>query len=86
MNIRISHLICFIFGLFIESVLTASMINGKLTTRCSKLKFKRKDGKTQYLFGPDDKRDFLTITYSLGEDQYDEVVPDIYKEGDIKNE
>lgn len=84
MDIRISNIVCFILGLFVESVLVSSMINGKLSTRCSKLKFKRKDGRTQYLFGPDDKHDLLTIAYSLSEDTYSEVVPDIYEE--IENE
>ena len=79
-------IICFIAGIWIEYFMMSTMINGKPTLKCSTLKFKRKDGRTQYLFGPDDKRDFLTIIYSLSGDQYNEVIPDIYTEGDIKNE
>lgn len=79
MNITIC-LICFILGLFIESILTSSMINGKLSIRCSKLKFKTKDGKYQYLFGPNDKHDFAAIIYSLNENLYGEVISEIDKE------
>lgn len=73
-------LVCFIFGLFIENILVSSMINGKLSIRCSKLKFKTKDGKDQYLLGPDDKHDFATIIYSLNENLYGEVISEIDKE------
>lgn len=71
---------CFVLGLFTECFLISSMINGKLTGRCSKLKFQRKDGRTQYLFGPDSKNDFATLIYSLNENIYGDVVTEIDKE------
>lgn len=71
---------CFIFGLFIEYILISSMINGKLSFKYSKLKFKTKDNKDQYLFGPSDKHDFATLIYSLNKDIYGEVVSEIDKE------
>lgn len=80
MSITISHIICFILGLFIESVLTSSMINGRLSIKFSKLKFKRKNGRTQYLFGPDSKTDFAILIYSLNENIYGDVVTEIDKE------
>lgn len=70
---------CFILGLFIENILVSSMINGKLSIRYSKLKFKRKNRRYQYLFGPNDKRDFATLIYSLNTDIYGEVVTEIDK-------
>lgn len=73
-------LFCFIFGLFIEYILISSMINGKLSFKYSKLKFKTKDNKDQYLFGPSDKHDFATLIYSLNKDIYGEVVSEIDKE------
>lgn len=73
-------LVCFIFGLFIENILISSMINGKLSFKYSKLKFKTKDNKDQYLFGPSDKHDFATLIYSLNKDIYGEVVSEIDKE------
>lgn len=71
---------CFVLGLFAECFLISSMINGKLTGRCSKLKFKRKDGRTQYLFGPDSKTDFAILIYSLNENIYGDVISEIDKE------
>jgi len=55
------------------------MINGKLTGRCSKLKFQIKDGRTQYLFGPDSKTDFAILIYSLNDNIYGDVVTEIDK-------
>lgn len=71
---------CFVLGLFVETFLISSMINGKLTTRYSKLKFKRKDGRTQYLFGPDSKNDFAVLIFSLNENIYGDVISEIDKE------
>lgn len=71
---------CFIFGLFIENILVSSMINGKISFKYSKLKFKTKDSKEQYLFGPSDKHDFAALIYSLNTDIYGEVISEIDKE------
>ena len=71
---------CFVLGLFAECFLISSMINGKLTGRCSTLKFKRKDGRTQYLFGPDSTTDFAILIYSLNENIYGDVISEIDKE------
>ena len=80
MSITISHIICFILGLFIESVLTSSMINGRLSITFSKLKFKRKNGRDQYIFGPYEKDDFAALIYALNEIIYGEAVSEIDKE------
>ena len=73
-------IVCFIIGMWIEHFMMSTMINGKLTGRCSKLKFQRKDGRTQYLFGPDSKTDFAILIYSLNENIYGDVVTEIDKE------
>lgn len=80
MSITISHIICVILGLFVESILTASMINGRLSITFSKLKFKRKNGRDQYLFGPYKKDDFAVLIYTLNENIYGDVVTEIDKE------
>lgn len=73
-------IICFIAGIWIEYFMMSTMINGKPTLKCSTLKFKTKNGKDQYLLGPNDKHDFATIIYSLNENIYGEVVTEIDKE------
>lgn len=73
-------IICFIAGIWIEYFMISTMINGKPTLKCSTLKFKTKNGKDQYLVGPNDKHDFAAIIYSLNENIYGEVVTEIDKE------
>lgn len=73
-------IICFIAGIWIEYFMMSTMINGKPTLKCSTLKFKTKNGKDQYLVGPNDKHDFAAIIYSLNENIYGEVVTEIDKE------
>lgn len=73
-------IVCFIVGIWFEYFMMSTMINGKLTGKCSKLKFQRKDGRTQYLFGPDSKTDFAILIYSLNENIYGDVVTEIDKE------
>ena len=73
-------IVCFIIGMWIEHFMMSTMINGKPALKCSTLKFKTKNGKDQYLFGPNDKHDFATIIYSLNENIYGEVVTEIDKE------
>lgn len=73
-------IVCFIVGIWFEYFMMSTMINGKLTGKCSRLKFQRKDGRTQYLFGPDSKTDFAILIYSLNENIYGDVVTEIDKE------
>lgn len=70
-------IICFIAGMWIEHFMMSTMINGKPTLKCSTLKFKTKNGKDQYLFGPNDKHDFATIIYSINCQLYGDAIDEI---------